>query len=584
MKIGRYMVPVWIVSVVLISVIGVGVIFGYVWQTVTIPVQVNEPLKILSYPSGFSMYPGDTEVFNVSIEDDASNNYSVILDFSFGNSTYQANYVTFSDTVYTIVPGQQNITAWFSVNSDAPPTSDTLSISFERVETATTSFFDDFNQTTLNSRWTVIDPYGGSTFSLTSMPSYLTISTTSPPDRDLCQGVNFYSPRIMQPIYGNFTIETKLWAVFNASIQSGGIVIWKDQNNYLRLERAYRYGYQEILFIGTINGTWSVQSPEVSNPGIILNISDINPTYLRLVRTGMVYSGYYSTDDVNWNFLANITMDTDYSLNTGLYNVNRGPPELDSTSFAVSFDYFNMTSEPIVLESSDLIGYWKFDEGSGNVAMDSSGYGNNGTIYGATWVTGKAGYALNFDGSDDYVSIPSFTLPSLTSLTVGAWINSPLTQIGDVFYNGENGEFNLHMGQRPEAGDDNSTLASFSVKFGSTGWIDVFSNPITPNTWHYIVGVWTMGESIKIYVDGVLAGENDAIPNESLYNPGSGYTATVGRYYTLETMSTCFQGSIQGIRVYNRALNDSEISSLFLNDPFSVTYFGGSGERTPYID
>ena len=50
--------------------------------------------------------------------------------------------------------------------------------------------------------------------------------------------------------------------------------------------------------------------------------------------------------------------------------------------------------------------YWKFDEGSGNTAYDSSGNGYDGTIYGATWTTDTpsgTGYALNFDGLDDYV-------------------------------------------------------------------------------------------------------------------------------------------------------------------------------------
>lgn len=211
---------------------------------------------------------------------------------------------------------------------------------------------------------------------------------------------------------------------------------------------------------------------------------------------------------------------------------------------------------------NDLIGYWKFNEGSGNVVLDRSGYGNNGVIYGATWVKGKCGYSLYFDGTDDYVSIPSFTLPSLTSLTVAAWINSSLTQIGYIFYNGENGEFLLHMGQRADAGAGNPNLASFSVKFGSTGWIDVFSKPLTPNTPHFIVGVWTEGVSIRIYVDGVLAGENDAIPNECLYNPGSGYIATVGRYYIPEP--DYFRGSIDEIRIYDRALTKIEIRVLYL--------------------
>ncbi|MFQ6057165.1 MAG: hypothetical protein ACE5J9_05430 [Methanosarcinales archaeon] len=57
-------------------------------------------------------------------------------------------------------------------------------------------------------------------------------------------------------------------------------------------------------------------------------------------------------------------------------------------------------------ERAGTVGYWHFEEGSGNVAVDSSGLGNNGTIYGATWTTGKVGGALSFDGVDDYVEVP----------------------------------------------------------------------------------------------------------------------------------------------------------------------------------
>jgi len=48
-----------------------------------------------------------------------------------------------------------------------------------------------------------------------------------------------------------------------------------------------------------------------------------------------------------------------------------------------------------------LVGWWRFDEGAGNIVSDSSGHGNDGTIYGATWVDGKHGKALSFDGVED---------------------------------------------------------------------------------------------------------------------------------------------------------------------------------------
>ena len=52
-----------------------------------------------------------------------------------------------------------------------------------------------------------------------------------------------------------------------------------------------------------------------------------------------------------------------------------------------------------------LVAEWHFDEGSGSVLVDSSGNGNDGVIYGATWVDGKYGTALSFDGVDDNLEV-----------------------------------------------------------------------------------------------------------------------------------------------------------------------------------
>jgi len=69
----------------------------------------------------------------------------------------------------------------------------------------------------------------------------------------------------------------------------------------------------------------------------------------------------------------------------------------DPVSFLMSDDYVNA--------------YWKFDEGNGNTAHDSSNHNYDGTIYGATWTTDTpsgSGYALNFDGLDDYVDFDNY--------------------------------------------------------------------------------------------------------------------------------------------------------------------------------
>ena len=72
--------------------------------------------------------------------------------------------------------------------------------------------------------------------------------------------------------------------------------------------------------------------------------------------------------------------------------------------------------------NTDLVGYWRLNEGTGTTATDASGYGHNGTITGAAWVNdGAMGKVLDFDGAD-YITIPSAAFSSInTQVTIALW-------------------------------------------------------------------------------------------------------------------------------------------------------------------
>lgn len=145
-KFGEHLVPLWVIFTLLVSGIGVAVLTDYVWKTITMPFEVKEPLEILSYPSELSLYPGETNEFNITVMNHASRNYTVLLGFSLDNTTYQESYVTFSDETYTVIPDEQNLTAWLKVEEDAPPANASLTIDFMRIAAeGEVLFFDDFN-------------------------------------------------------------------------------------------------------------------------------------------------------------------------------------------------------------------------------------------------------------------------------------------------------------------------------------------------------------------------------------------------------------------------------------------------------
>ena len=70
-----------------------------------------------------------------------------------------------------------------------------------------------------------------------------------------------------------------------------------------------------------------------------------------------------------------------------------------------------------------LVGYWSFDDWA-NPGCDDSGNGHDGTVHGATWMAGKFGGALSFDGADNYVSVPDEpALDILEDITISAWVD-----------------------------------------------------------------------------------------------------------------------------------------------------------------
>jgi len=96
-----------------------------------------------------------------------------------------------------------------------------------------------------------------------------------------------------------------------------------------------------------------------------------------------------------------------------------GNPEVASESDAVA---------TFIRVIDGVVGSWHFDEGSGTTAYDTSGNDNDGTINGATWVDGKFGRALDFDGVDDYVEIPDDSSLDITeAITIEAWVYDPPT-------------------------------------------------------------------------------------------------------------------------------------------------------------
>lgn len=197
------------------------------------------------------------------------------------------------------------------------------------------------------------------------------------------------------------------------------------------------------------------------------------------------------------------------------------------------------------------VGQWHFDEGVGTTAVDSSGNNNNGTIGGATWIDGKVGKALNFDGVNDYVEIPyNAALNPKTALTVEAWVNPSINKAWQRIVSKSaypNTDYSLFRG-------DKNNIA-ISVKIGSIART-VYSpeNSVPIGAWTYVAGTYD-GTSLKLYINGkqvgciAISGEINAHA-EALRIGGD----PAGDY---------FKGMIDEVSIYNKALTATEILSRY---------------------
>ena len=70
-----------------------------------------------------------------------------------------------------------------------------------------------------------------------------------------------------------------------------------------------------------------------------------------------------------------------------------------------------------------LLAEWNFDEGRGDVAHDSTGHGHEAKVYGATWVKQGGGFAISFDGLDDYINLTAARKLDITGpISIETWI------------------------------------------------------------------------------------------------------------------------------------------------------------------
>ncbi len=241
--------------------------------------------------------------------------------------------------------------------------------------------------------------------------------------------------------------------------------------------------------------------------------------------------------------------------------------ELSATEITALYQSGQVTRK--LVSNSGLVGYWPMNEGSGGHAGDSSGNGNTGIITSATWTTGKKGGALNFNGSTNYiVGSQNLGISGDATLTLSLWVKASqwysnyAAPISIQRYATAQGLSMTLYGGRP-------ALDFYQKRFKA-------DNALSTAEWHFVVMTKTPGliaSTSKIYVDGSLVTGaayfdvgGDQSPNITDSKPEMGrldVNLGGGTY-------AYFNGIIDDVRVYNRALSAAEIAALYTQNETKV--------------
>jgi len=215
-----------------------------------------------------------------------------------------------------------------------------------------------------------------------------------------------------------------------------------------------------------------------------------------------------------------------------------------------------------------LVGWWRFDETSGTVATDSSSNENNGTLVsGPTWAQGKIGGALSFDGVDDHVDLGVANLGITNKVSVSYWFN-PNTGNGVLLaqgsnYSGSEQGWVVHLGTNNNENTADRAISWLSSdnsdNYNGGAVVQTVTNSIALNQWQH-VAVVKEGTLVKIHLDGVQIKEGQVAKAGITY---VGYTISFGKVLDGTYYNAPFNGLLDDVRIFDRALSVAEVQSLY---------------------
>jgi hypothetical protein len=293
---------------------------------------------------------------------------------------------------------------------------------------------------------------------------------------------------------------------------------------------------------------------------------------------GVIFSGVFGPDgsSASGTYSDNLTGDQGTWVGSLIQAFTPTPTPTDTPTLTPTVTTTPTPPTPV----PGLVGRWRLDEGSGTVAYDTSGYGNDGALVnGPTWVDGRVGKALRFDGTDDFVSMndsESISSPSATrAVTVAAWVKPDpglLDRYARVVVSHwyDNQGYPSACAWVLEAHDDMRYHAIMQNGCDASGdnHIDLPSTTtVQEDVWQHLAFTWD-GSTVTFYFNGQVDATTAYTGNMS----DSPRPLQIGK---TDQLAYVWKGLIDEVSLYNRALSPDEIQLLMETPPPAV---GGIAE------
>jgi len=229
----------------------------------------------------------------------------------------------------------------------------------------------------------------------------------------------------------------------------------------------------------------------------------------------------------------------------------------------------------VELASDGLVGFWRFNDGVGVIARDSSGLGNHGTVTGSAFFTtdSQMGDVLQVDGVSGSVMVPHNASLEPATGTIMLWVKPARVQTSDLV--SKNTDFFVRS---------NKPYVVYAyclriLKSGAPVAIITDDDPSAEYAWTYVegpkgrvkTGQWSHlamrwdGSTLSLFVNGklVAATPYSPVPNSGLSYAGNLDFKVASAIWTFDDGWLEFSGQLADLRFFGRALTEAEINAVY---------------------